>query len=124
MLSLCVRSWLKTGTKAFQLYKDIAEYFQKRRLLRIPRNFDLDQLTPADVDRARELCFEFAKDLGMQERHVERILNLTGNPISSLKLLAQIGRESERLGRLELGNKAKLSQARIERDAEPRLPLE
>lgn len=46
-LSLAVRSWLKTGSVAFQLYKDIDEFFAKRRLARIPKNFALDTLGPS-----------------------------------------------------------------------------
>jgi hypothetical protein len=113
MLSLCVRSWSKTASAAFELYKEIDEYFYKRRLTRIPRNFDLDQLSPSDIDRARELCVEMGTNLGLNVDQIERVLNLTGNPISGLKLLAQIAHEAEKLARLERGGKAKIAQSRV-----------
>jgi hypothetical protein len=116
MMSKCVQSWIKTGRDTLELYKEVTSYFQERRLQRIPKNFDLDQLTSADIDAARTLCFEMGQALGLAEPEVERVLQLTGNPISGLKLLAQIAHETEKLGRLDRANKAKVSASRVTPD--------
>jgi hypothetical protein len=52
-------------------------------------------------------------NLGLNVDQIERVLNLTGNPISGLKLLAQIAHEAEKLARLERGGKAKIAQSRV-----------
>ena len=116
MISGCVRSWLKTVGDGFQIYKEIDDYFYRRRLRRIPRNFDLDQLTPADIDKARELCFEMGRSLGIAAPTIERVLSLTGNPISGLKLFAQMAHETQRLANLDRSGKAGISHAKIMRE--------
>lgn len=113
LLAKCVQCWIKTGEQGFKLYQEIDTYFRDRKLRRIPKSFDLDLLSPKDIDRARELCFELGGNLGMSDKEIERTLQLTGNPISGLKLMAQCVHESERLGRLDRGGKAKMSDAKI-----------
>jgi hypothetical protein len=101
--------------------KDVDDYFYRRRLRRIPRNFDLDQLTPADIDKARSLCFELGEAAGLGEMQVERVLSLTGNPISGLKLLAQVTHETERLAKLDRSGKASVSKSKVrKKDPEPK----
>lgn len=113
LLARVVRAWINAGDAAFKLYQNIDKYFENRKLTKIPKNFSLDRLTSADLDAARALSFELGQMLNLGQEQVERVINLAGNPISALKLLVQIVRECERLGRLDKAGKAKMSRARL-----------
>ena len=106
-LAYCVRAWIATGDKAFDLFAKIDKYFIDRKLRRIGKTISLTEIGGDAVDEARALCFELGKLLGLEKKNVESMITLTGNPISTLRLMVTLGREARRVATLQ--SKGKLT---------------
>jgi len=65
----------------------------------------------SDIDEARALCFEYGKELGFTKARIEKMIDLTGNPISTLRLLTNLAVEARRMVKLENAGKLKLPKA-------------
>ena len=104
-LALCASRWVKVADEGFKLYKVIQEYFDKRKLSPPPKNLKLDDFSAKDIDEARSLCFEYGKELGFSRKKVEDMIELTGNPISTLRLMTNLAVEARRILRLQSAGK-------------------
>ena len=71
----------------------------------------LDEKTAVAISDAEKLYKEVAPVLGFSPKDATRILELTGNPISALRLMAAIAKSSDRLAELQRAGKLKIPKA-------------
>ncbi|WP_291981394.1 hypothetical protein [Candidatus Accumulibacter sp. ACC005] len=107
LLARCCKAWLEVAEKAGDLYGKVMKFFDERKLKRIPKKVDVDIVEPRDIDDARALCFEYGSFLGFTTNHIEYLIDLTGNPISALRLLVALSSEARRMISLEQQGKLK-----------------
>lgn len=107
-LAFCARAWIHNAEKVFDLFTKINRYFEDRKLRRIEKLVSLDDIRPEFIDEARALCFEFGKVLGLDEKQAIQMIELTGNPISTLRLMVALSNESKRLIELQKAGKLKV----------------
>jgi hypothetical protein len=107
-MALCAGKWIKVVDEGFTLYKKIKQYFDDRKLNPPPQKFNLDNMPPSDLDEARRLCFEYGKELGFPRKKIEDMIELTGNPISTLRLMTNLAVEARRLVKLQSAGKLQL----------------
>lgn len=107
-LAFCVRAWIGTADKAVDLFAKIDKYFIDRKLRKIERKISLSEIGGDAIDEARVLCFELGKLLGFEKKNVELMIDLTGNPISTLRLMVTLGKEARRVADLQSKGKLKL----------------
>lgn len=107
-LAFCARAWIGTADKALDLFTKIDKFFEERKLRKIAKSFNLTQISPQAIDEAHGLCFDFGAFLGFDNRQIESMIELTGNPISTLRLLVSLSKESRRMAELETRGKLKL----------------
>lgn len=107
-MALCAGKWIKVVDEGFTLYKKVREYFDKRKLNPPPPKFNLDDMAKSDIDEARHLCFEYGKELGFSNKKIEDMITLTGNPISTLRLMTNLAVEARRIVKLENARKLRL----------------
>jgi hypothetical protein len=107
-MAVCAGKWVRVVDEGFTLYKKIQEYFDKRKLNPPPPKFNLDEMAASDIDEARLLCFEYGKELGFSKKKIEDMIELTGNPISTLRLMANLAVEARRMVKLENAGKLRL----------------
>ena len=108
MMAGCASKWIKAADEGFALFKKVRKYFDDRKLNPPPPKFDLDNMPGSDIDEARALCFEYGKELGFSKKRIEKMIELTGNPISTLRLLTNLAVEARRMVKLENAGKLKL----------------
>lgn len=111
-LALCAGRWIKVADEGFALYKRIQEYFDKRKLSPPPKILRLDDFAAKDIDEARALCFEYGRELGFSRKKVEDMIELTGNPISTLRLMTNLAVEARRIIKLQNAGKLLLPKPR------------
>lgn len=107
LLARCCKAWLEVAEKAGDLYSKVTKFFEERKLKRIPRTLDLSTISSKDVDDAKSLCFEYGAFLGFTPAHIEYLIDLTGNPISALRLLVALSSEARRMISLQQQGKLK-----------------
>jgi len=107
-MALCAGKWVKVVDEGFTLYKKVREYFDKRKLNPPPPKFNLDEMAASDIDEARYLCFEYGRELGFSQKKIEDMITLTGNPISTLRLMTNLAVEARRMVKLESAGKLRL----------------
>lgn len=107
-MALCASRWIKVVDESFQLYKRVREYFDKHKLNPPPQKFNLDDMPGKDLDDARELCFAYGAELGFSKKKIEDMIHLTGNPISTLRLMTNLAVEARRLIKLQNAGKLQL----------------
>ena len=91
MASNVTRSWIKTGEVFLSLWERVDNYFQKRKSLRKPpKKTALDDEMADASDEARELVFELGSKLGFDALSCDRLIDIVGNPIPTLKFLVMM----------------------------------
>jgi len=108
MIAKCTSMWAKAGTDVLELLERIGEFFKKKKLDRPMRNFNLDDIRGMDIDTARGLLGEMGKYLGFSQKQVEHLVDLTGNPISALRLMVALANESKKVSEMIEHGKLKL----------------
>lgn len=115
MLSVVVRSWIKTGDAFLSLWERVDKFFEKRKSLKKPpKKTALDDEMADSSDEARELVFELGPKLGFDALSCERLIDIVGNPISTLKFLVMAGKEGHRLSTLQKNGLINLPMASAE----------
>lgn len=107
-MAMAASKWVKVVDESFTLYKKIRKYFDDRKLNPPPPKFDLDAMPAEDIDEARHLCFEYGAAMGFSRKRVSDMIDLTGNPISTLRLMTNLAVEAKRLVKLENAGKLRL----------------
>lgn len=110
-MAICASKWVKVVDEGFTLYKKVRDYFDARKLNPPPQKFNLDDMANGDIDEARFLCFTYGKELGFSEKKIEDMITLTGNPISTLRLMTNLAVEARRMVKLENAGKLKLPKS-------------
>lgn len=108
LMAGCASRWVKALGEGFDLFTKIQKYFDDRKLSPPPDRLDLDNFSPKDIEEARHLCFELGGKLDLTKERVESMIELTGNPISTLRLMVNLSNEARRIVRLEEAGKLKL----------------
>jgi hypothetical protein len=102
MLSRVARSWIKTGDEFLALWAKVEKFFERRKNLKKPkRTIVLDHDMALGSDEARVLVFEIGIKLGFDTLSCERLIEIVGNPISTLKFLVAVGREGRKIAAME-----------------------
>jgi len=103
------RAWIKAGSELVDLWDKVDKFFQKRKDLRRPKKtILLDQQMAIGSDEARTLVFELGGKLGFDALSCERLIDIVGNPISTLKFLVAVGREGRKIATLDSNGLIKL----------------
>lgn len=98
------RSWIKTGEELLVFWEKVDKFFEKRKSLRKPkRETVMDADLAAGSDEALKLVFEVGERLGFDALSCERLVDIVGNPISTLKYLVAISNEARKLASLDSG---------------------
>lgn len=105
-MGFCASRWIKVVDEGFTLFQKVKKYFDDRKLNPPPPKFDLDNMPGSDIDEARFLCFEYGEAMGLTKKKITEMIELTGNPISTLRLLTNLAVEARRM--VKLDNKGKL----------------
>jgi hypothetical protein len=99
----------KTGEAFLELWGKIDKFFEKRKQFKRPkRTFAIDEDLAIGTDEARTLVFELGAKLGFDALSCERLIEIVGNPISTLKYLVAVGNEGRKLAELEAAGLLKL----------------
>jgi hypothetical protein len=115
LLSRVARSYIQTGNDLVALLQRVEKYFERKRHLRRPRKqFTLDSDLSLDSEEARALVFEIAPKFGFDDVSCNKLIEIMGNPISTLKYLALVGREGRKLAVLQSEGLLELPQASTE----------
>ena len=107
-LGWVTRVWIKNFDQTIDLVKKVDEYFRERKLRDLRDKGSIQDIDGAFVDEARDLCYEYGRYLGLDDRRIESVITLTGNPIAALRLLVAISSEARRLYQLEEDGKISL----------------
>jgi hypothetical protein len=105
-----LRVWVKFADEAFELYKKIDDWFEAKKLKRVANNFNAEQFPSSSVNEATDLCYEFGDLMGLDRRFIENTIDVTGNPISALRLLASLAKEARRIDTLVAQGKLRLPE--------------
>ena len=98
----CSRAWIAAGSELLELWKKADAFFAKRKSLKkAARKTELDDEMKLNVDEARTLAFEIGRQIGFNEGAVERIIEISGNPITALKYMIAIANEARKIAELE-----------------------
>lgn len=111
MMGVCASRWIKVVDDAFALFKKIRQFFDLKKLNPPPPKFDLDAMSAKDIDEARALCFDYGAALGIPKKKIQDMIDLTGNPISTLRLMTNLAVEAKRMVKLSAAGKLKLPRA-------------
>ncbi len=107
-MAFCASRWIKVADEGFALFRKVKKYFDDRKLNPPPPKFDLDNMPGKDIDEARALCFEYGEAMGLPKKKIAEMIDLTGNPISTLRLLTNLAVEARRMVKLDSKGKLKL----------------
>ena len=107
-IAVAVRTWADAFEKVLDLMTRIGKFFDDRKLRSIPNKLSLDKIGGRTVDDARRLCFEIGRLLGFEQARIEEMIELTGNPISTLRLLVSLANEARRIDDLAKAKKLTL----------------
>jgi superfamily I DNA/RNA helicase len=110
LIAHSARAFVKLGSEFLDLLEKVRKFFRESRLERPPKRIDGDSVTSAKIEAATGLAFELGILLGMSNYEIEHLINLTGSPISTLKLLVSLATESGKLSTLEEHGKIRLSE--------------
>jgi len=114
MMARVARSFIATGDAFFKLWANIEKFFDDRKGLKKPRaRTALDERLEISSDEARRLVFEIGPKLGFDDVSCERLIDIVGNPISTLKFLA-VGREGRKLAELQNSNLLQLPSTPVD----------
>jgi hypothetical protein len=111
-LAIAAKNWIETGEKALDFIERVRDFFRKRNLEKIERRFSLGSIDGASLDVARAMCFEAGRMLELPDTQVENIIEITGNPISALRMLMTMAGTARNTGDLASKGKLKLSAKR------------
>ena len=112
MASRVVRSWIKTADDFLTLWGKVDKFFAKKQPFRKPsRTPTIDADLATSSDEALALVFQVGEKLGFDALSCERMIEIVGNPISTLKYLVAIGNEGRKLAQLENDGLLKLPNA-------------
>ncbi len=101
LLAKVVKEWTGALAGIVETYDKIHAFFEKHRhLRRPPRNFNLGQVSGAEVDEARTLMFELGHQMGLDDTLCNRVLEMAGNPVSGLKFMAALTLQARTVARL------------------------
>ena len=103
-----VTAWIDAADRTLGFIERVENFFRDRKLQSIPKKFSLSDLDGRTLDEARKACFEAGEFLGMERTHVENIIDITGNPISALRMLMVMAGSAKKTGRLSSNGKLKL----------------
>ena len=78
----------------------------------------LADIDGATIDEARAMCFEVGKMLSMPDTQVENVIDITGTPISALRMLMTMAGAARKTGELASKGKLKLPATRRTTDDE------
>ena len=110
-LAMCVRAWLTTTDRAIETLQKIIQFLRQCGRIGRSGKISLDEKTAVAISDAEKLYKEVAPVLGFSPKDATRILELTGNPISALRLMAAIAKSSDRLAELQRAGKLKIPKA-------------
>jgi hypothetical protein len=88
----------------------IDDWFEAKKLKRVANNFNAEQFPSSSVNEATDLCYEFGDLMGLDRRFIENTIDVTGNPISALRLLASLAKEARRIDTLVAQGKLRLPE--------------
>jgi hypothetical protein len=112
MASRVARSWIQTGDAFIALWEKIDKFFQKRKQFRKPKQTTkVDAELAEGSDEALTLVFEVGGNLGFDALSCQRLVEIVGNPISTLKYLVAVGNEGRKLAKLESEGLVRLPSA-------------
>jgi hypothetical protein len=98
----CTRAWTAAGSELLDLWKKADAFFEKRKSLqKAAKKTALDDEMKLNVDEARLLAFQIGQQIGFNEPAVERIIAISGNPITALKYMIAIANEARKIADLE-----------------------
>ncbi len=107
----CSRAWIAAGSELIELWKKADAFFAKKKSLRkAPRKNALDDEMGLNVDEARLLAFQIGHQIGFNEPAVERIIEISGNPITALKYMIAIANEARKIADLERNGLLKMPE--------------
>lgn len=103
-----LRAWVKFADEAFELYKKIDDFFEQKKLKKIAHNFEASRFPSSTINEATDLCHEFGVLMGLDPKFIEDSIDITGNPISALRMLASLAKEARRIDTLVTDGKLQL----------------
>ena len=112
------KSWIEVAEKTLDLIERIEKFFERRRLKKIEKKVSLADIDGATIDEARAMCFEVGKMLSMSDTQVENVIDITGTPISALRMLMTMAGAARKTGDLAAKGKLKLPAKRQVNDDE------
>jgi hypothetical protein len=101
---------VKLGNEFLELLEKIRGFFRKNKLERPPKKIDGESIRSAQIEAATTLAHELGNSLGLTAQDVEYLINLTGSPISTPKLLVALATEAGKLSTLEQHKKIHLKE--------------
>lgn len=109
MAARVAKAWAAAGNDLLELWQKVEDFFEKRRK-RKKQNKDvvLDDAMVTDVDEARGLVLLVGEKLGFDALSAERVIDITGNPITALKYMVALANEARKLTALENSGLLKL----------------
>ncbi|MBV8977629.1 MAG: hypothetical protein JO261_15375 [Alphaproteobacteria bacterium] len=110
LIAHSTRAFVKLGSEFFDLLDKIRKFFRENRLERPPKRIDGETIRSAHIEAATSLAIEIGIALGLTLEDVESLINLTGSPISTLKLLVALANEAGKLSTLEQHQKIRLKE--------------
>jgi len=110
-LALCVRAWLTTADRTIDTLQKIIHFLKQYGIIGQAKQISLDDRTKYAVSEAELLFKEAAPVFGFSPKDATRILELTGNPISALRLMTAMAKSSERLADLQRVGKLRIPKA-------------
>jgi hypothetical protein len=85
-LAWVTKLWIKNFDQTFDLFKKVDEYFSKRKLRDLRDKGSIKEIDGKFVDEARELCFRYGSFLGLDDKKIDDVIKLVGNPIAALRV--------------------------------------
>lgn len=107
----CTRAWIAAGSELIDLWKKADAFFAKRKTLqKASKKTALDEEMKLNVDEARALAFEVGSRIGFNQSAVERIIEISGNPITALKYMIALANEARKIADLEKAGLLKMPE--------------
>jgi len=114
LIAHSARAFVKLGSEFFDLLEKVRKFFRENRLERPPKRIDGDTIKSAHIEAATILASKLGASLGLSEFEIEHLINMTGSPISALKLLVSLATEAGKLSTLEQHGKIQLPELSLE----------
>jgi hypothetical protein len=119
LMAKVVKSWTEAGSGLLDLYQKAEKFFADHPIFRKPgRNFNLTAVAGRDIDDARALMFDLGGMIGLDKAMCERVLDMSGNPISGLRFVVALALQARKISVLQDRGLLKLAQGAVT-EAEP-----